>query len=66
MYRLRFFGTKKFYKNFITHSKAEAMLKTVEYIMQDSSIHCVDCSYIINEFTEEVLFSVNADSWRKY
>lgn len=66
MYRLRFFGTKKFYKNFITHSKAEASLKAIEFIMQDNTIHCVDCSYVINDTMEDVLFSINAISWRKY
>lgn len=66
MYKLRFFGSKKFYKNFITHSKAEASLKAVEFIMSDDTIYCVDCSYIVDEHQEDMIFSINAISWRKY
>lgn len=66
MFKLRFFGTEKFYKNVITYSKAEASLKAIEFIMKDETIHCVDCTYIIDEHTEDVVFSINAISWRKY
>lgn len=66
MFKLRFFGTKEFYKNVITYGKAEASLRAIEFIMKDETISCVDCTYIIDEHTEEIIFSINAISWRKY